>query len=166
RIELESAQQDFDRRREQLNQAETKLEKAKTDAGGILRAYGTFKAAQEAQDNAHKTAQEAWDKEHNEQVGRLNERVVELTAALQHREKICQEILQFSVQQKSLFQHDKKTRDEVWAKLAEEKQRVDDLVTTAQDEIQIFHDGVNQARERMQKRVNRFNELVPQSIVA
>ncbi|KAL8875330.1 MAG: hypothetical protein Q9192_009065, partial [Flavoplaca navasiana] len=69
-----------------------------------------------------------------ETVAKRDDMIKSLTS--QHLEKICHSILEYSIQQQTLFQQDKKARDEVCAKLVEEKQRVDDLVTTAQDKMQ------------------------------
>ncbi|KAL9015848.1 MAG: hypothetical protein Q9180_008838, partial [Flavoplaca navasiana] len=78
----------------------------------------------------------------------------------QHPEKICQSILEYSIQQQSLFQHDKQARDEVWAalmeekqKIADEKQKISDLVITAEEKMRTLSNDVNQARERIQSQV-------------
>ena len=77
----------------------------------------------------------------HETVARRDGMIKSMTS--QHLEKICQSILEYSIQQQTLFQQDKKARDEGWAALVEEKQKIADEKHSLSNVVNQVKDTVN-----------------------
>lgn len=86
-----------------------------------------------------------------------------LNAAIQHQENSRQSLLDYSIQQQTLLQQDRATRDMKWADLIQEGNRIDELVVAAEHALGSFSSMVAQHKSKLNEQATLLNNTITTS---